>query len=132
MWEEAQATAGPATHGKIVFQVNLPLLCEALFASDLQYSEHPTPDEVRAAVRDVIAIRGTRRITAQVAQEFGDHPERAVARMLWARQAVSAAYRDHGPYLLAVCSPSVRHRICAAAVARRGPTRLRGFGARRW
>ena len=43
----------------------------------------------------------------RVAQEFGDHPEAAAARMRWARTAVAALERRSS-------SPSTR-RIAAAA-----------------
>jgi len=57
------------------------VLAEALFASPVQASEYPDPDQVRRA------------IGAQVAAEFGDHPDTAVARMRWALATIRAAYR---------------------------------------
>lgn len=66
--------------------------CEALFASSLQGSQHPEPEQVREAVVHAIRSFGLRGCCAQVAQEFGDHPETAAARMRWAREAVSQAY----------------------------------------
>ena len=70
---------------------DVALWCEALFASDLQASQHPDPREVRAAIRETLQAFGVRRCVARVAQEFGDHPDTAVARMRWAREAVSCA-----------------------------------------
>ena len=70
--------------------------CEALFASDLQGSQCPDPEQVRQAVARAIRALGVRGCCARVAQEFGDHPDTAVARMRWARQAVSQAYPAPG------------------------------------
>jgi hypothetical protein len=66
--------------------------CEALFASGLQGSQRPDPGQVRAAVARAIRAHGVGGCCARVAQEFGDHPDAAVARMQWARKAVSQAY----------------------------------------
>jgi hypothetical protein len=71
---------------------DLALWCEALFASDLQASQHPDPRQVRAAIRETLFVFGVRHCVARVAQEFGDHPDTAVARMRWAREAVSCAH----------------------------------------
>ena len=65
---------------------------EALFASSLQSSQHADARQVRAAVRHTLRAVGRGGCVAQVAQEFGDHPETAVARMRWARDAVVSAY----------------------------------------
>jgi hypothetical protein len=66
---------------------------EALFVTDLQRSECPTPDEIRAAVsRAMRRHGGVESCAALVALEFGEHPECAVARMQWARQAILLAY----------------------------------------
>ena len=60
----------------------------ALFASHLQPSNCPTPDEVRLAIRDEIRRRGSRGCTGLVAEEYGEHPDRAARRMVWARGLV--------------------------------------------
>ncbi|MGC9668430.1 hypothetical protein ACNTMW_17970 [Planosporangium sp. 12N6] len=65
---------------------------EALFVSSLQQWERPTVDQVRDAVVRVIREWGAAGCAARVAQEFGDHPEHAVARMAWARRLVAEAY----------------------------------------
>jgi hypothetical protein len=84
--------------------------CEALFTSDLQSSQCPAPRQVRAAIRDMLRALGVRHCAEQVAQEFGDHPDTAVARMRWVRGAVSLAYSDatrdsrrHGAARLTAC-----------------------------
>lgn len=64
------------------------LRAEALFASVLQHSDRPSPGQVRKAVAAAIRAYGGRGCAELVAQEFGDHPETAVARMRWARGVV--------------------------------------------
>jgi hypothetical protein len=82
-----------------MYQLDLSCRCEALFASDLQHSQHPGPTDVRAAVARTISQLGETTCLARMAQEFGDHPEAAAARMRWAREAVASAYsgRHHVP-----------------------------------
>jgi hypothetical protein len=65
---------------------------DALFVSALQRSEQPGAGPVRPALATTLRRFGDRGCTEQVAQEFGEHPELAVARMRWARKAVAAAY----------------------------------------
>jgi hypothetical protein len=45
---------------------------------------------IAGAIMSTMHRFGPRGCAAQIAQEFGDHPEAAVARMRWARQL--AAY----------------------------------------
>lgn len=65
---------------------------EALFVSALQRSDEPGFGQIQEAVTRAVRELGSRGCAARVAQEFGDHPETAVARMRWARQLVEAAY----------------------------------------
>jgi len=65
---------------------------EALFASNLQCSQRPAADEVRRAVAGSLQRFGIRGCAAQVAGEFGDHPETAVTRMRWALDTVRVVY----------------------------------------
>jgi hypothetical protein len=74
-------------------RVSTATLCEALFASDLQPSQHPQPHQVRAAIRHSLMTLGARDCATSVAQEYGDHPDIAFTRMRWAQAAVSEAYR---------------------------------------
>jgi hypothetical protein len=67
-------------------------LVEALFVSDVQRSQDATPQLIRDAVDATVRRHGAQGCAALVAQEFGEHPEIAVGRMLWARSAVQAAY----------------------------------------
>lgn len=61
------------------------LWADALFASMLQGSAEPAPDQVRQAIAMAVDKFGSQGCADRVAQEFGDHPETAVARMRWAR-----------------------------------------------
>jgi hypothetical protein len=66
---------------------------EALFTSQLATGSRPTHDVVEAAIR--VAVRahgGVRGCAADVAAEYGDHPELAVPRMRWARDVVEHRY----------------------------------------
>jgi len=56
---------------------------EALFVSSLQPSECPTREAVEQAVTSMILLHGSEGCAADVAAEFGDHPETAVQRMHW-------------------------------------------------
>jgi hypothetical protein len=64
----------------------------ALFLSALQPSRSPSPGQVRRAVATTLRRLGVRGCAAQVAGEFGDHPDTAVARMSWALATVHAIY----------------------------------------
>ena len=65
---------------------------DALFASALQCSDKPSPVQVRQAIAAATRAFGDLGCAARVAQEYGEHPETAVARMRWARTAVAGAY----------------------------------------
>jgi hypothetical protein len=70
---------------------------DALFASALQRREEPDPGQVRRAIAAAIGALGGLGCAQRVAQEFGDHPETAVARMRWARTMARAAFPDSAP-----------------------------------
>ena len=65
---------------------------DALFVSALQRSDEPTASQVRQAVATAVRAFGSRGCVQRVAQEFGDHPETAVARMRWARTLTGHVY----------------------------------------
>jgi hypothetical protein len=65
---------------------------EALFVSSLQQSERPTVRQVREAIVRAVRDLGSAGCAAQMAQEFGDHPEIAAARMRWAIRTVADMY----------------------------------------
>ena len=68
------------------------LRSEALFVSDLQRSQQPTPESIRQAVLDTVGRLGEAGCAELVAQEFGEHPDCALGRMQWARTAVRLAF----------------------------------------
>jgi hypothetical protein len=70
---------------------------EALFVSALQPSDESGPAHVREAVTHAVRAFGSRGCAERVAQEFGDHPEIAVARMRWARCLVVAVFAGSRP-----------------------------------
>jgi hypothetical protein len=61
---------------------------DALFVSALQRSDEPSTTQIRQAIAATIREFGARGCAAQVAQEYGEHPETAVLRMRWARALV--------------------------------------------
>ena len=65
---------------------------EALFLSDVQRSQDPTAELIRAAVRAMVDRLGEAGCAELVAQEFGEHPDCAPSRMRWARSAVRHAF----------------------------------------
>ena len=65
---------------------------EALFVSDVQRSQQPTAELIRAAVTATVDRLGPGGCAALVAQEFGEHPDCALGRMQWARHAVRTAF----------------------------------------
>ena len=90
---------------------------DALFESALQRSDEPGAAQVREAIATAIRAFGARGCAARVAQEYGEHPETAAARMRWARAMVTSTFSRtraepmHGP------APAQRTRagICRAA-----------------
>lgn len=71
----------------------------ALFVSALQCSDEPTARQVQQAITAAVRALGVPGCAARVAQEFGDHPDTAVARMRWARDVTDAVFGGS-----AVCS----------------------------
>lgn len=69
---------------------------EALFASHIQAGDDPDRSIVGQAVAATVRTHGTRGCAALVAQEFGDHPESAAARMRWALGLVDDVYPARG------------------------------------
>lgn len=66
-------------------------IAEALFVSDLQPSDNPTPGSIRAAIDQMIQTYGPDGCAARMASEFGDRPDLAVRRMLWVRRLMNSA-----------------------------------------
>jgi hypothetical protein len=78
---------------------------EALFVSALQRSEDPGTEQVRQAIARAVREMGSQGCAARVAQEFGDHPELAVARMRWARRVIDETFGVTRPEAAHVCRP---------------------------
>jgi hypothetical protein len=58
----------------------------ALFVSDISAAERPTRVQAeRAVLRSIRAHGGSRGCIADMAAYYGDYPELAAARMVWAR-----------------------------------------------
>jgi uncharacterized metal-binding protein len=62
---------------------------DALFASTLQRSDEVNVGQIHQAIAVSLDTYGDAGCAGRVAQEFGDHPETAAARMRWARAAVA-------------------------------------------
>ena len=67
---------------------------DAVFVSGLQRHDELSPGQVQQAVVQAIRAFGCSGCAGRVAQEFGDHPETAVARMRWARGVARVAFAD--------------------------------------
>jgi hypothetical protein len=65
---------------------------DALFVSALQRSDELSTGQVRKAVASAVRTFGSKGCAERVAQEFGDHPDTAVARMRWARMVAADAF----------------------------------------
>jgi hypothetical protein len=66
---------------------------EALFTSHLSQCSVPDAKQVAAAITAAVrAHGGTRGCAAEVAAEYGEHPETAPGRMRWARRVVESVY----------------------------------------
>jgi hypothetical protein len=72
---------------------------DALFVSALQRSDELRTGQVRQAVAVAVRAFGSRGCAERVAQEFGDHPDTAVARMRWARMVAAETFGSSGPGL---------------------------------
>ena len=70
---------------------------DALFVSALQRSDAPSQGQIRQAIEGAVRAFGAWGCAERVAQEFGDHPETAAARMRWARAAAGSAFADLVP-----------------------------------
>ncbi|MFB9894714.1 hypothetical protein [Planobispora takensis] len=75
-------------------RVNATVLAEVLFCSPLQPSNRPTVHEVRQAVEAVwdACEAPEQTCVAQLAADYGRHPELACARMRWCQGIVAWAY----------------------------------------
>jgi len=65
---------------------------DALFVSALQRSDELSAGQIRQAIAAAVGAFGCSGCAGRVAQEFGDHPEIAAARMRWARAVAGQAF----------------------------------------
>ncbi len=73
--------------------ITIQSAAEALFASHLQRSDAPTADAVEAAITiTILQLGGIEGCACAVATEYGEHPETACDRMLWALNTVRLVY----------------------------------------
>jgi len=82
----------PAMHHPSISAVR----ADALFVSALQRCEHPSTGQVRQAVAAAVRTFGEHGCAERMAQEFGEHPETAVARMRWVRGVVGEVFAAPG------------------------------------
>jgi hypothetical protein len=90
---------------------------DALFVSALQRSDNPSAGQVQQAIARAVREFGHRGCATRVAQEFGDHPEIAVARMRWAHQVIDEAFsatRLEAAHPRLFASFGLAHAACAA------------------
>jgi hypothetical protein len=90
---------------------------EAVFVSGMQPSDDPGAAQVRRTVTEVVRRVGVRGCVERVAQEFGDHPELAVARMRWARGVVAAAFGPDSPVVRRTFTLPVAATVATVATA---------------
>jgi len=64
--------------------VEVSTLAEALFASPLRPADRPAAAQVRDAIAASLRTLGITGCLGVMAQEFGEHPQTAAARMRWA------------------------------------------------
>lgn len=61
-------------------------IAEALFVSDLEPSQDPSIQMISDAIDRMTQQYGPEGCAAQMASEFGEHPDLAVRRMIWIRR----------------------------------------------
>jgi hypothetical protein len=88
----------------------------ALFVSALQPSDDPGAEQVRQAITGAVRRFGSRGCAGRMAQEFGDHPETAVARMRWAREIVAETF-EAAPARISHTRPVTASRTVLVAAA---------------
>lgn len=76
---------------------------EILAVSPVSVADRLDRAAADAAIRATIRVRGgVKACVAALAQEYGDRPETASARMTWARQTVAALYRGPANHTLSI------------------------------
>ena len=95
------------------------LQVDALFASALQRSDEVNVSQIHQAIAVSLDAYGEAGCAGRVAQEFGDHPETATARMRWARATVAVLQGQSVPRMrrMAAADSSVLGRNPAAGLS---------------
>jgi hypothetical protein len=81
----------PAAHPRSICSPADALFASALFVSTLQCSDELSTGQIQQAITAALRAFGSAGCAGWVAQEFGDHPETAAARMRWARSVAAGA-----------------------------------------
>ena len=101
----------------IAYLSNGAVQADAVFVSGLQRCGEYSAGQVRQAAAAAIKAYGCSGCAGRVALEFGDHPETAVIRMLWARVVAREAFAEQvpelGPGSSAYASLAIRPRLPA-------------------
>jgi hypothetical protein len=82
----------PATQHLSIQSLDACADADALFVSAMQRSDAPSAGQIWQAITAAIGAFGCAGCAERVAQEFGDHPETAAARMRWARAVTGQAF----------------------------------------
>ena len=85
-------------------------VCDAIFASALEPSDGLTAETLTEAIGCTVRQLGPAGCAGVVAEQFGDHPEAAAARMRWVRQVVN-------PMCGCLFLPAAEHAATEAADA---------------
>lgn len=81
----------PAAHPGSICSPADALFVSALFGSTLQCSDELSTGQIEQAIAAALRAFGSAGCAGWVAQEFGDHPDTAAARMRWARSMAAGA-----------------------------------------
>lgn len=86
--EDRRGRKEPSVLPKVVIRMDYTERAEALFLSDLQPSQHPSPDQVATAIEAGLRKWGAG-CAAAAAALYGEHPDTAPTRMRWALQLLT-------------------------------------------
>jgi uncharacterized membrane protein len=90
--EHAPRKQEPLLFLESVIIMTVATQAEALFVSSLQPSDHPSANEVVAAIRVSLKTQGgVSGCAGAFATEYGEHPESSADRMRWALAQVAAS-----------------------------------------
>jgi hypothetical protein len=82
----------PLLFSESVIIMTVATQAEALFVSSVQPSDHPTANEVLAAIQISLKTHGgASGCAVSFATEYGEHPEVSADRMRWALSQVAAS-----------------------------------------